>query len=237
MKIQEIIEKNKNSVVLLQIEIPQGNNQNRLSIRGTGFIISGNGRFITNAHVYKQIPENELQYLKVSLPFGPDSDNGKIKYYKSYPVQLLAIDEENDIALMEIVNYDRKFFIAENNLENNLDSVREGDESIFIGYPLATDLLNMGFGITMTTNRCIISSIKRRLNDGSLHFFLIDTHTNNGSSGSPLFSVETSKVVGIVSGKISSRIPAPNGQMLDIPANIGLCRPIKYVIDLINKYK
>ena len=235
MKIQNIIENNKNSVILLQIEIPQENNQNRISIRGTGFIISSNGRFITNAHVYKQIPENELQYLRVSLPFG--DDDKKVKYYKSYPTQLLFIDEENDIALMEIINYDRKSFIAESNLENNPDSVQEGDESIFIGYPLATDLLSMGFGITMTTNRCIISSIKRRLNDGSLHFFLIDTHTNNGSSGSPLFSIETGKVVGIVSGKISTRIPTQNGQMLDIPANIGLCRPIKYAIDLINKYK
>jgi S1-C subfamily serine protease len=66
-----------------------------------------------------------------------------------------------------------------------------------------------------------------------LHFFLIDTHTNNGSSGSPLFSSESGKVIGVVSGKISVKIPAPDGKIVDIPANIGLCRPAKYINSLL----
>ena len=98
-------------------------------------------------------------------------------------------------------------------------------------------MLGIGFGITITTNKCIVSSIKRRGIDGSSHFFLVDTHTNNGSSGSPVFSVDSGEVIGIVSGKISSRIPGPNGQIVDIPANIGICRPIKYAVELVNKNK
>lgn len=80
-----------------------------------------------------------------------------------------------------------------------------------------------------------VSSVKRRGKDGSLHFFLMDTYTNNGSSGSPVFSKDTGEIIGIVSGKISARIPALDGKILDIPANIGICRPIQYVKDLIEK--
>jgi len=87
----------------------------------------------------------------------------------------------------------------------------------------------MQFGITMTTNKCIISSVKRRGVDGSLHFFMIDTHANNGSSGSPVFAAETGRLVGIVSGKISTRVPTPDGKMIDVPANMGICRPVNYI--------
>ncbi len=135
---------------------------------------------------------------------------------------------------MQIVS-DKKFQTIES--MGDSESIKEGEEILYIGYPLAIEMLQMGFGITLTTNKCIISSIKRRGVDGSMHFFLVDTHTNNGSSGSPVFSQETGKVIGIVSAKISSRLPGPNGQMLDIPANIGICRPVKYAIDLINKNK
>ena len=102
-----------------------------------------------------------------------------------------------------------------------------------VGYPLAVELLNMGFGLTMTTNKSIVSSIKRRANDGSFHFFLIDGHINNGSSGSPVFSVETGKVIGIASAKISAKIPIPGGAVADIPANMGICRPSKYIQEIL----
>ncbi len=230
MEISKIIEKNKNAIVLIAIEIPKENNQTSIGIRGTGFIVSEDGKFITNAHVYKQIPENELQYIVVKVP--GKTDDKKLLYYDTYPIKLLQIDEENDVALIQIVT-DKKFETVDK--MGNSDEIQEGDEVVYIGYPLATEMLQMGFGITMTTNRCLVSSIKRRGIDGSLHFFLVDTHTNNGSSGSPVFSTETGKVVGIASAKISSRIPTPDGKIIDIPANIGICRPIKYAIDLINK--
>jgi len=230
MNIQKIIEKNKDAIVLVDIQIPKENNQKTIGIRGTGFVISEDGKFITNAHVYKQIPENELQYIGVSVP--GKTDEKKLQHYDRYPTKLLQIDEENDIALMQIIS-DKSFEVIEK--LGDSDSIKEGEEIVYIGYPLATEMLNMGFGITMTTNKCIVSSIKRRGTDGSMHFFLVDTHTNNGSSGSPVFSTETGKVIGVVSGKISSRIPAPDGKILDIPANIGICRPIKYAVDLIEK--
>ena len=229
MEIQKIIEKNRKAVVLIDLQKPLENGQKQISIRGTGFIISEEGKFVTNAHVYKQIPEAELQYIGVSVP-GQTDEKKNLTHYNRYKTKLLKLDEENDLALMQIEGEGAKFSTV--NKIGNAEKVVEGDEVAYIGYPLATEMLNMGFGITMTTNHCMISSIKRRGSDGSLHFFLVDTHTNNGSSGSPVFSTQTGEVIGIVSGKISSKIPAQNGQLMDIPANIGICRPANYIENL-----
>jgi len=229
MKKSEIIEKNKKAVILIDIKIPCENNQGKISIRGTGFVVSPDGKFITCSHVYKQIQQNELPYLGVSVP--GQTDEKKITHYDRYGVELIEMDEENDLALMKIKT-DKEMNFAVIKEVGEPEKVQEGEEAIFIGYPLATELLSMGFGITMTANQCIISSVKRRM-DGSLHFFMIDTHANNGSSGSPVFSTETGKVIGVVSGKISTKIPAPDGKLIDIPANLGICRPINYINNLL----
>lgn len=230
MKISEIIEKNKKSIILVHILIPEGNNRNKVNIRGTGFIVSEDGKFLTCAHVYKKTPADKLKYLGVNVP---DRTNEKgITYYKKYGLELLGIDEENDVALMKIIADGVKFQPVQGLGDSK--SVAEGDELIFLGYPLAAELLNMRFGITMSTNHCIISSVKRRGKDGSLHFFMIDTHINKGSSGSPVFLRDTGEIIGVASGRISSKIPLPDGKIADIPANMGICRPINYAIDLIN---
>ncbi|MBZ9571984.1 trypsin-like peptidase domain-containing protein [Patescibacteria group bacterium] len=231
MKISQIIEQNKKPIILVALYIPGEKNQGKVSIRGTGFIVSHDGKFLTCWHVYKNIPENELRYLEVSVP-GKTDEKG-ITHYDRYKVKLLDKDEENDLALMQIISDKNNFETIEG--FGDSESVKEGDEVVFIGYPLATVLLGMKFGITMNTNHCIISSVKRRGKDGSLHFFMIDTHINKGSSGSPVFSLDSGKVIGVTSGRISQRASLPSGKKFDIPANMGICRPTNYAVDLINK--
>ena len=233
MKISEIVEKNKNSVILLALFIPGEGNQGRISIRGTGFIVSKDGKFITCRHVYEKIPQNELPYLEISVA-GKTDEKG-ITHYDRYKIDIskTKIDEENDLALMQIISDKNDFEPIKIEDFGNSELVKEGDEVIFIGYPLATELLGMQFGITMSTNHCIISSVKRRRIDGSLDFFMVDTHINKGSSGSPVFLKDTGKVIGIASGKISAKINAPDGKILDIPANMGICKPANYAVNLI----
>ncbi len=231
MEITKIIEENKNAIILVDVHIPAEHNQQKVSIKGTGFIVAPEGKFITNAHVYKAIPENEWQYMGVSVPGKTDEKN--LLHYDRYPIKLINIDEQNDVAYMEIIS-DKKDFQTVKGLGDS-EKVKEGDDIIFIGYPLAVELLNMGFGITMTTNQSIISSVKRKIEGGMLSFFLTDSHINSGSSGSPVFSTKNGEVIGIASAKISAKIPLPGGQVADIPANMGICRPINYAIELINK--
>ncbi len=218
MKTSQIIEKNKNSIILVALYIPGDNNQGKVSIRGTGFIISPDGQFITCAHV--------------SVPGRTDEKD--ITTYDRYKAKLLKMDEENDLALMQIISSSEKEFEFIQNFGDS-ESVKQGDEVVFMGYPLATELLGMKFGITMSANHCIISSVKRRAKDGSLHFFMVDTHINNGSSGSPVFLKDNGEVIGVTSGKISQRILPPGGKTFDIPANMGICRPVNYVKNLISE--
>ncbi len=232
MRTSKIIEQNKNSIILLDIVIPQTNGQSRVSIRGTGFIVSKDGKFITCAHLYDNIPENEREYLGAKVPM--EIDEKGLTPYKRFGVELIDVDKENDVALMKIISEENNFKPIQE--IGDSETVQEGDEALFVGYPLALELLQMGFGITMSANKCIISSVKRRGVDGSLHFFMVDIHINNGLSGSPLFSVDTGEVIGIASGKISSKIQS-QGKDFDIPANMGICRPAKYAKDLIKKNK
>ena len=224
--ISKIIEENKKSIVLVDVHLPAEGTQIKINIKGTGFIISDDGRFITNAHVWRQIQDNEMAYAGVSVP-GPTNEKGLTPYHR-FKVEKIAIDDENDLALLKIIS-DKKFEPIKN--LGNSETVKEGEDVIYIGYPLAPELLNMGFGITMTTNKCIISSVKRNMN-GNLQFFLTDTHVNNGSSGSPLFN-EQGEVIGVISAKISTRIPIQGGIIADIPANMGICRPINLAKELL----
>lgn len=233
MNIQETIEKNKKAIILIDVVIPQGENQSKISIKGTGFIISPDGRFITNAHVYKAISEEELQYMGASVP---GETNNNLTKYDRFKIEKIDIDEENDIALMKIISIPEKKDFSTIEELGDSELLKEGDEIIYIGYPLAVELLNMGFGITMTTNKALVSSIKRRGGDGLFHFFLIDSHINSGSSGSPVFSMD-GKVMGIASAKISAKIQIPGGPIADIPANMGICRPSEYINKIMGKNK
>ncbi len=232
---KQIFKENKKSVLLLELFIPQKDGKKQISIRGSGFIVTEDGKFVTSAHVYNNIPESKRKFLRVVVA---DKTNKKgITFFKKYGLNLLELDNENDIALMKIETKDDKTFPAVNSF-GNLEEIAEGDDAVFVGFPLAIKLLEMGFGLTMSMTHCMISSVKRRAKDGSLHFYIVDTHINNGLSGSPLFSVENGELIGIAAGKIIlNNFKTKDGQKVEVPANMGICRPINYVVDLINKNK
>ncbi|MEK6818765.1 MAG: serine protease, partial [Nanoarchaeota archaeon] len=144
MKNSEIIEKNRKAVILIELIIPKENNQSQISIRGTGFIISKEGKFITCAHVYDQIPENERQFLGVKVL--TKTDEKGISQYDRFNIELIKADRENDLVLMQIVPNEQQNFQTIHKI-GDAEIVREGDEAVFIGYPLATELLAMHFGI------------------------------------------------------------------------------------------
>ena len=230
MNNSKIIEKNQDAVVLIDLTMPDGNGKFKISIRGSGFIISEDGKFITCAHVYNEILENERQFLGVKVLTKMDEKG--IGHYDNFKTKLLKMDKENDLVLMQIISEEKKKFTRIEKIGDS-ENVKNGDEIIFLGFPLAVELLTMGFGITMTANHVIISAIKRRGVDGSLHFFMIDTHVNNGSSGSPVFLRDSGKIIGIINCRISSKIPYAEGKIIDIPANMGTCLPVNYVKNLI----
>src|SRR3989338_10096157 len=126
MTTQEIIEQNKKSIILVDVQIPAEGNQKKVRIKGTGFIISSDGKFITNAHVYKAIAENEMEYAGVSVP-GKTDENGAT-FYDRYKIRLLGeIDTENDTALMQIISEKNDFPIVK--LSKESENLKEGEEA------------------------------------------------------------------------------------------------------------
>lgn len=229
MNLKEKIQKVKPAIGLIVVH---DNETNKFNIRGTGFLISQKGQLITNWHVCGSVPADEIQNLMIMLP--EKTDNKGVTNYKSHKVSVVEKDKENDIALLQIANDQGLKFDYISDIEYADGVYKEGEEAVFLGYPLAAELIQMQFGITMTVNRCIVSCSKRRGSDGSFHFFLIDTHANRGSSGSPIFSLETGSVIGIVSGNIGQNIMM-NEKPIQIPANIAICRPSMYIKDLLEK--
>jgi S1-C subfamily serine protease len=139
--------------------------------QGSGFLISPDGKIITNSHVVA----NERQ-LEVTL-----SDQSR------YKAQLLSRDEANDVALLQI--QPRKKLPALH--LGDSDGLQVGQKVLAIGNP---------FGLEGTLTTGIVSSLGRTIrgeNERTLEGLIqTDAAINPGNSGGPLLD-SAGNVVGI----------------------------------------
>ncbi|KAB8333096.1 PDZ domain-containing protein [Scytonema tolypothrichoides VB-61278] len=138
---------------------------------GSGFIMSADGRILTNAHVV-----NGADTVKVTLKDG-----------RSYQGKVMGRDELTDVAVVKI---------QADNLPTvtlgNSDQLQPGDWAIAIGNPL-------GLGNTVTTG--IISATGRTSNqigapDRRVEYLQTDAAINPGNSGGPLINAQ-GQVIGM----------------------------------------
>jgi S1-C subfamily serine protease len=139
--------------------------------QGSGFLISSDGKIITNSHVVA----NERQ-LEVTLP-----DQSR------YKAQLLSRDEANDVALLQI--QPRKTLPSLH--LGDSDGLQVGQKVLAIGNP---------FGLEGTLTTGIVSSLGRTIrgeNERTLEGLIqTDAAINPGNSGGPLLD-SAGNVVGI----------------------------------------
>src|SRR5579863_5830608 len=139
--------------------------------QGSGFLISADGKIITNNHVVA----NERQ-LEVTL-----SDQTR------YKATLLSRDEANDVALLQIVPRGK---LPSLHLGDS-DALQVGQKVLAIGNP---------FGLQGTLTVGIVSSLGRSIrgeNDQTLEGLIqTDAAINPGNSGGPLLD-SAGNVVGI----------------------------------------
>jgi len=139
--------------------------------QGSGFLISQDGKILTNSHVVA----NEHQ-LEVTL-----SDQSH------YKAQLLSRDEANDVALLQI---EPRKKVPVLHLGDS-DALQVGQKVLAIGNP---------FGLDGTLTTGIVSSMGRTIrgeNDRELEGLIqTDAAINPGNSGGPLLD-STGNVVGI----------------------------------------
>ena len=135
---------------------------------GSGFLITGDGYIITNAHLVEQAPDE----LVVRL-----SDRREFKG------ELVGADPVSDIALVKIV-------------ASGLPHVRIGDSrSLQPGQWVAA--IGSPFGLERSVTAGIVSATGRMIpEEGYLPFIQTDVAVNPGNSGGPLFDLH-GQVVGV----------------------------------------
>jgi len=137
--------------------------------QGSGFIVSADGKVVTNYHVIEGGD-------KITVDFA----NGE-----EFTARVIGTDRETDLAMLQIQDK-RSFDYVE--FHRGAD-VRIGDWALAIGNP---------FGIGQSSSVGIISAIGReRVDSGSyVDYMQTDATVNRGNSGGPLFNFE-GRVIGV----------------------------------------
>ncbi len=206
-------------------------NPQQVTIVGSGFCVSDDGKLLTAAHVWNQIPENLKANVKAFVMVEEKMDY--LNRYQWITVKLVSKNDPDDIAILQLEEY-KETLLKPLELGDS-DRLDVGQDVYFIGFPYAAQLINDGFGVTLVVNKGIISVVKR---DGQKpehprSWIFVDTISNPGNSGCPLIDVETNKVIGVNS--ISFRIGSKVKPDLDIrePMHIAGAKPINLAKSLL----
>ncbi len=179
--------------------LPDPMEQFKRTWQGSGVIISPEGEIVTNVHVVK-----EAEILSVTL----DND-------ETYTAKVKAIDEETDIALIQLEG-EGTFPYA---TLGDSEQLQVGDWVLAIGNP---------FGLSQSVSQGIVSAKGRTSTDvpiGGSRFSIknyIQTTAaiNPGNSGGPLINLE-GEIVGINNAiQTSGGIPANLGIGFAIPSSL-----------------
>jgi len=221
------IVKIKDSIVAVGVKL----NENQVSIIGSGFSVSNDGKILSAAHLYNGLePEQIKNFVGMAMI---KREKSGLEYYSWSPLELIKKEDKNDVVLLQMRDY-KKTLLKPLELGDS-EKVEAGNEVYFIGFPYAAQLINDGFGITLIVNRAIISNIKQDgINlDHPRNWFIVDTISNPGNSGSPLINAQTNKVIGIMT--ISFRKKSQVQQDLDIhePMHIAGAKPINLAKELL----
>lgn len=166
---------------------------------GSGFVVTDNGRIVTNYHVIQgALEENDVELLdgaRITVTF-PTSQ-------EEYPVRVVGANETFDLALLELVDPDNvpqevreivPIPIADS------DEVVVGQKTIAIGNP---------FGFATTVTQGIVSGLSRSLPGvgegagGLVPLIQTDAPINPGNSGGPLLN-SRGELIGINTAIIPS---------------------------------
>ena len=157
---------------------------------GSGFVISGDGYVVTNAHVVQQ-----AEQIRV-----------KLSNRDQYDAKLVGSDPKTDVALIKITPREPLPVVP----LGDSDSLEVGDWVVAIGNP---------FGLAETVTAGIVSAKGRVIGAGPYDDFIqTDASINPGNSGGPLLNL-AGEVIGI-NAAIFSRSGGNIGIGFAIPINL-----------------
>jgi S1-C subfamily serine protease len=163
-------------------------NTKQSNLRGTGFIYNNHGLVITADHVISDIDGNVYENLVCVRPLHPDIKQYELKVIKRFK------DGTNgkDLAVLKIIDKEILYDIPSIAIA---ETVNPGEEIMVIGFPLVIDKVDSWPPI----RKGVISSIRYSHQESDL--LILDMKSINGFSGSPVISLNSVKLLGIVKGR------------------------------------
>ena len=199
-------------------------NAQQMNITGSGFCVSNDGGILTAAHIYNQLNDEQRKNLKAFVMVEQQENN--LERYRWIPIKLIKKNDADDLALFQLEEY-KNTLLKKLEIDNS-EMAEVGQDTYFIGFPYAAQLINDGFGVTLIVNKTIISNIKRDGYDPShkRNWFILDAISNPGNSGCPLINMKTNMVIGVMT--ITFRMKSQKQPDFDIrePMHICAAKPI-----------
>lgn len=147
---------------------------------GSGFFVNPDGLLITNAHVIEDHTRLFLYVRDQAVYAAPE---------------VVAVDADKDLAALRI----RQSGVVSLALSPN--TPMEGTEVLAVGYPRASDILQVGFTVHSSIVTGVVSGIaehRSTTKDDDATFIVVAGVMNMGNSGGPLVQPDTGEVVGMV---------------------------------------
>ncbi|PPC90887.1 MAG: serine protease [Methylobacter sp.] len=215
------IDKIKPSIVAVGTYMAKRNP--RAIMLGTGFVVGDGKTVITNEHVVpKTLDVEHLEQIAIFFRYGEDN--------KIILAKHLVSDADHDLAVLSLTEGQLPALKL-----GKASTVKEGGLYAFTGYPIG-----MVLGLYPVTHRGIVSAISPvvipSLHSGQLNsamlkrlgnpydVFQLDATAYPGSSGSPLYDIDSGEVVGVINKVFvqetkENLLTKPSGITYAIPVN------------------
>lgn len=224
----DVIDSIRPSIVAVGTYNPSGSP--RQIFRGTGFVVDNGHLVVTNYHVLPdKLDDARREELAVY--------SGRGKRARRHSARIIAKDERHDLALLYI-----SVPLPAMKLSDR-DSMREGTEIAFTGFPLG-----MVLGLYPVTHRGIVSAISpmappqpgsrtltadviRAMRD-PYDVYQLDATAYPGNSGSPVFDQRSGDVLAVINSVL---IKSGKEAAIATPTGITYAIPVRFVRDLLEK--
>lgn len=201
---------------------------------GTGFVVGDGRHAVTNNHVVPQdLDEDRRETVAVFLPAGP----GRLEMR---PALVLRRDAAHDLCVLRFEGRPLPALRLA-----SAGSVREGETYAFTGYPILNAL-----GLFPATHRGIVAAVSpsiipvaagkdltpenlKRL-AAPFDVYQLDATAYPGNSGSPLYALESGRVVGVIN---SVFVKKTKEMAITDPSGITYAIPVAHVRDLLQAAK
>jgi serine protease Do len=206
--------------------------QPRSIFYGTGWVVADGRHAITNQHVLRAKLDTKIRELHAV--FVPRAD----KEPKAFRAEPVVCDRRHDLCLLRFEGIRLPALKL-----GHAAQVREGETYALTGFPIG-----MVLGLHPATHQGIVASItpiaipatpgsrldERLLGHLSTPFkvFQLDAIAYPGNSGSPLYEVDSGRVVGVVN---SVFVKGSKENALEHPSGISYAIPVTHVYDLLQK--